>query len=283
MWNLDVANGVMATSLPKQKPENLRLRLTSSLVLGPPVFVAVLFGSPWFDIVVVAAALAMAWEWSRICCGILFCFSVLVFAIGIVGSLFALVLGMPGLAFIIISLGAGTVFVTGRREARQAPLNMSLGIVLIGVFGLTAFWIRDYPDSGREIMIWLLFAVWSTDIGGYFFGRAIGGKKLAPKISPNKSWSGFIGGLFLASGWSIYWLTYSVNLSFILALLAGIGISALAQLGDLSISALKRQYGIKDASGLIPGHGGVLDRLDGMLLTAPSLAIVLLVIDRGWM
>ena len=67
-----------------------------------------------------------------------------------------------------------------------------------------------------------------------------------------------------------------------LALIAGVGISALAQLGDLSVSAVKRRYGVKDASGLIPGHGGMLDRLDGMLLTAPMLAVVLFVVDKGW-
>ncbi|MEC8532005.1 MAG: phosphatidate cytidylyltransferase, partial [Pseudomonadota bacterium] len=84
------------------------------------------------------------------------------------------------------------------------------------------------------------------------------------------------------SCWSGDWLTSSINLSLVPALIAGVGISALAQLGDLSVSVVKRRYGVKDASGLIPGHGGMLDRLDGMLLTAPTLAVVLFVVDRGW-
>ena len=273
----------MAISLFKKAPENLRLRLMSALLLGPPVLVAVFFGEVWFDVIVAAAALAMAWEWSRICCGVNYGISVWVFSLGIICVLSAVFLEMPEVAFFVIALGGSIVFVMGMRENRQTPINMSLGMVLIGVFAFTSLWIRDFPGSGRDFMIWLLLSVWFSDIGGYFFGRVIGGKKLAPKISPNKSWSGFGGGLLLASCWSGYWLMSSADLSLVVALMAGVGISALAQLGDLSISAVKRQYGVKDASGLIPGHGGVLDRLDGMLLTAPTLAIVLFVVDRGWL
>ncbi len=272
----------MAISLHKRKSRNLRLRLTSALLLAPPVFFAVFFGDPWFKAIVFAAALAMSWEWSRICCGAKFDICGWVLTLAIIGALSAMVLGMPGLAVFFMAFGAISLFVVSRGKGRQKPINMLLGMGLIAGFALTSLWIRDYPARGRELMIWLLFLVWLTDIGGYFFGRAIGGRKLAPKISPNKTWSGFFGGLFLASCWSGYWLTSSISLSLVLALIAGVGISALAQLGDLSVSAVKRRYGVKDASGLIPGHGGMLDRLDGMLLTAPTLAVVLFVVDRGW-
>ena len=131
-------------------------------------------------------------------------------------------------------------------------------------------------------MIWLVLAVWFTDTGGYFFGRAIGGAKLAPRISPNKTWAGLGGGVLLASIWSGFWLTAGGQHSLALTVAVGAGVAVLAQIGDLSVSAIKRRYGVKDASGLIPGHGGLLDRLDGMLLTAPVVAFVLLLSGRGW-
>ena len=272
----------MAISLPKREPRNLRLRLTSAFLLAPPVFFAVFVGDPWFEAIVVVAALAMSWEWSRICCGAKLDICGWVLTLAIIGALSAMFLEMPGLVFFLMASGAILLIVVNWGKGRQKTINMLLGMGLIAGFALTSLWIRDYPARGRELMIWLLFLVWLTDIGGYFFGRAIGGRKLAPKISPNKTWSGFFGGLFLASCWSGYWLTSSIHLSLVLALIAGVGISALAQLGDLSVSVVKRRYGVKDASGLIPGHGGMLDRLDGMLLTAPTLAVVLFVVDRGW-
>lgn len=272
----------MAISLPKREPRNLRLRLTSALLLAPPIFFAVFLGDPWFKAIVVAAALAMSWEWSRICCAAKFDICGWVITLAIIGALSAMFLGKPNLILFFMALSAISLFVISRGKGRQKPINMLLGMGLIVGFALTSIWIRDYPAWGRGLMIWLLFLVWLTDIGGYFFGWAIGGRKLAPKISPNKTWSGFFGGLFLASCWSGYWLTSSINLSLVLGLIAGVGISALAQLGDLSVSAVKRRYGVKDSSGLIPGHGGMLDRLDGMLLTAPMLAVVLFVVDRGW-
>ena len=159
---------------------------------------------------------------------------------------------------------------------------MAIGVALIGVFAISVLWIRDFPQSGRELMIWLVLAVWFTDTGAYFFGRIIGGMRLAPKVSPNKTWSGLFGGILLASIWSGFWLTADGYSGLVPALGAGISIAVLAQVGDLLVSVVKRRYGVKDASGLIPGHGGVLDRLDSLLLSAPTVAIVLLVAGRSW-
>jgi phosphatidate cytidylyltransferase len=109
----------------------------------------------------------------------------------------------------------------------------------------------------------------------------IGGPKLAPRISPRKTWAGLGGGVLLAVIWSSVWLSWIGGREIFLVLAAAVCISVLAQLGDLSVSAVKRRFGVKHSSGLIPGHGGVLDRLDGMLFTGPAVAFVLVLSDKG--
>ena len=267
---------------PDRKPGNLRLRLLSALVFAPPVFAAIYFGSPWFDALVVLAALLMAWEWARICCDGEFVLSGWLLGAGVGGAAAATIAGTPHIAVLLIAVIAVALLAVSRVERREGGYILSVGIVLVGFFAVSFLWIRDFPESGRELMIWLVLAVWFTDTGGYFFGRAIGGAKLAPRISPNKTWAGLGGGILLATIWSSFWLTAGGEQSVLLIIAAGISVAVVAQLGDLSVSAVKRRYGVKDASGLIPGHGGVLDRLDGMLLTAPALAFVLFLSVRGW-
>jgi phosphatidate cytidylyltransferase len=124
-------------------------------------------------------------------------------------------------------------------------------------------------------VLWLLIVVWSTDTAAYLVGRRVGGLRLAPSISPGKTWSGLTGGVIGASVASV--LTAWALGSERLAHAAGLGaiFAILAQLGDLAESALKRRAGVKDSGWLIPGHGGVLDRVDGLLLTAPVLALLI--------
>ena len=271
----------MAQPPPDLKYGNLRLRLLSALVFAPPVFAALYVGSPWFDIVVGAAGLLMAWEWARLCCEGAFSPSGWVLSAGVAASIAAAVSDRTETALYVIAAGALAAAAAGRVERREAPGYLAAGGLLIGTFCLCFLWIRDFPESGRVLMIWLVLAVWFTDTGGYFFGRAIGGVKLAPRISPKKTWAGLGGGMLLATVWSGLWLSGYGDRSLGPALAAGAGIAVLGQLGDLTVSAVKRKYGVKDASGLIPGHGGVLDRLDGMLLTAPAVALVLYLAGRG--
>ncbi|MGB0631550.1 MAG: phosphatidate cytidylyltransferase [Alphaproteobacteria bacterium] len=272
----------MAQPPPDRKPGNLRLRLLSALVFAPPVFAAIYVGSPWFDAIVVVAGLLMAWEWARICCDGEFATSVWLLAAAVGAAMAVTIAGAPHAGIAIVAAGGIVLLAVGRMERRDAAVNLSVGAVLIGCFAVSFLWIRDFPESGRELVIWLVLAVWFTDTGGYFFGRAIGGVKLAPRISPNKTWAGLGGGVLLASIWSGLWLTADGERPVVPAVAAGIAVAVIAQLGDLTVSAIKRRYGVKDASGLIPGHGGVLDRLDGMLLTAPTVAFVLFLSVRGW-
>jgi phosphatidate cytidylyltransferase len=123
--------------------------------------------------------------------------------------------------------------------------------------------------------------VWGTDIGGYFVGRSVGGAKLVPQISPNKTWSGLFGGMALAAlagATGAVWFNLG---NAILLALAGAILAVVAQIGDIAESALKRHFDVKDSSRLIPGHGGLLDRVDGLVFVAPVVAVAVAFI--GWL
>jgi phosphatidate cytidylyltransferase len=128
--------------------------------------------------------------------------------------------------------------------------------------------------------VWLLLVVWTTDIGAYFAGRSIGGPKLAPRISPGKTWAGLVGGM-AAAGLVGGLLTALAGAGFWLAAGLGALLAAVAQAGDLFESRLKRHAGVKDSGHLIPGHGGLLDRIDGLVFAAPTFALVVALMGQG--
>ncbi|MDH5488835.1 MAG: phosphatidate cytidylyltransferase [Rhodospirillaceae bacterium] len=156
-----------------------------------------------------------------------------------------------------------------------------LGGVYISAAIFAIWWLREGNESGLFYFVWLLVVVWATDIGGYIFGMTIGGPKLAPSISPNKTWSGFIGGILLAAigGYSVvmYFSDQAQISNLALVISLGVGMSVVSQLGDLFESKIKRRFGVKDSGNVIPGHGGLFDRIDGLM--AASIAMVLL---NGW-
>jgi phosphatidate cytidylyltransferase len=123
-------------------------------------------------------------------------------------------------------------------------------------------------------MIFLFAVVWATDIAAYFVGRAVGGPKLAPQLSPNKTWSGSIGGLAGAVLAAVAVVKVSGVGSIVAATVIAIALSIAAQIGDLAESALKRRFGVKDAGTLIPGHGGLMDRLDGFVAAAVLACLI---------
>lgn len=261
---------------------NLGLRLRSVAIFAPPVFAAVYFGTPWFDILIAVAAVVMVWEWTRMCSDGEFTMIGWAMEAGIAACLLALYVSHPLVSLITAATGAGLVGLFAALRRHESPARMALGMALVGYFCLAFLWLRALPGTGLEMVIWLVLAVWFTDAGGYFFGRTIGGPKLAPRISPNKTWAGLGGGILLAAIWSSVWLSWQGDRDVIPVIAAAVCIAVLAQIGDLSVSSVKRRFGVKDTSGLIPGHGGVLDRLDGMLLTGPAAAFVLVLSGKGW-
>ena len=144
------------------------------------------------------------------------------------------------------------------------------GFVYSLIPALALLWIRDRAPAGLKLLIWVFLVTWSTDIGAYFAGRAIGGPKLAPRISPNKTVAGLVGGM-ISAGLVGYAWTQLLSLSAALFWLAPL-LAAAAQAGDLLESWLKRRAGVKDSGTWLPGHGGALDRLDGLVVVATLTA-----------
>ena len=261
---------------------NLALRLRSAALLAPLAAAGIYFGSPWFDMLIIFAGLIMSWEWASICSeGDLDLVGWLMEA-GIIIVLGALYLGSPFLSLCVAVLVASVVAGLALLRRHKSPLRLAMGAGMISVFCLSFLWLRRTPDIGLELVVWLVLAVWFTDVGGYFFGKLIGGPKLAPRISPNKTWAGLGGGILLAALWSVATLSWAGGYAIGPVIAAALCIALLAQFGDLCVSTVKRRFGVKDASSLIPGHGGFLDRLDGMLLTGPASALVLICSVRGW-
>lgn len=184
-----------------------------------------------------------------------------------------------GLAFeLLIALAAMTLVYEWTRMVGRKQLWLVLGGVYIASAVFALWWLREGSEQGLFYFFWLLAVVWLTDIGGYMFGLTIGGPKLAPAISPKKTWSGFVGGVTLAMGGG-YLVQYifsqsTENTNFIAGIGLSAGISVVSQLGDLLESMVKRRFGVKDSGNVIPGHGGLFDRVDGLLAAAIVLVLI---------
>jgi phosphatidate cytidylyltransferase len=182
----------------------------------------------------------------------------------------AAVLAATGLAW----AGLAVLAVGGALVWRVAGRAAALGVPYVGLTGIALIWLRaDAAGFGRVLV--LLLIVWATDIAAYLAGRLIGGPKLAPAISPGKTWSGAAGGL---AGALVVGVVASPG-AWGLAMAAVL--SVVSQMGDLMESGIKRHYGVKDSGKLIPGHGGLLDRLDGVLTAAPVAAVLALLAKPG--
>jgi phosphatidate cytidylyltransferase len=190
---------------------------------------------------------------------------------GMVALTFPFVLMLPpvlGPDWIVGSAIAGAALFVGVVTRSKM---LGFGIVYIALPVLALIWLREQP-GGLMLALWTMAAVWLTDIGAYFAGRTIGGPKLAPRISPNKTWAGLLGGVLsaFALGFAFHvWL----GLPFVLAALSPV-LAVVAQGGDLYESWMKRRAGVKDSGTILPGHGGVLDRLDGLVPAAPLAAVL---------
>jgi phosphatidate cytidylyltransferase len=165
-------------------------------------------------------------------------------------------------------------------RGRPAQRIVALAYAVAALVGL--LWLRHQPAHGRETVLWIVACVWATDIGAYFVGRSAGGAKLAPSISPGKTWSGLLGGMAWAAVASAA-LGYAFRLGETFPLAAiGAGLAVVDQVGDLVESAAKRRAGVKDSGTLIPGHGGLLDRIDGLVAVIVVVALVRLLVGGTW-
>lgn len=272
----------MSPPLEKKQADGALARVASALVLAPLAIIVVLLGGWPFVLVWCLAAMIVYWEWtaeivkaprSAEVAGV----GVLAVA-GLLGAS-----GFPSMALLVIAVGAGALAALGgtRRLWCGAGL-LYAGLVLAGPMLLR----RDlHPDFGVLALFYLFAVVWATDILALFAGRRIGGPKLAPAISPKKTWSGAIAGALggVAAGAAVAAVGSNLLNLPKTNILAATGLalllSVVAQGGDLFESAVKRRFGVKDSGRIIPGHGGLMDRLDGFLAAAGAAA--LLGVSRG--
>jgi phosphatidate cytidylyltransferase len=188
-----------------------------------------------------------------------------------------------GIAWLLIVAAAGIgVCWEWVQMSRREPGAMAAGLVYTGLAILVLGWLRMDHNGGRAILLFLLFVVWSSDVGAYVAGRIFGGRKLAPSISPGKTWSGAAGGLAAAILVGVVG-ALSWRGPVLPAILAAIALGVASQLGDLLESGAKRRFGVKDSGNLIPGHGGLLDRLDGLIAAALLAGGWIWVAGWSWM
>ncbi|MDO8606253.1 MAG: phosphatidate cytidylyltransferase [Phaeospirillum sp.] len=255
----------------------LKTRAISAIVMAPPALLAAWAGGYAFAALVAVAAALMCWEWSRITLGG-FDLAGRVSAAGCFIGVLVTVVHPPLAVAIVIAGTVISVIVVGPIEPRR--LWAGLGGVYVGLPCVALVWLRDDPSLGSAVVWWLLLVVWATDIGAYAFGRLIGGPLLLPVVSPKKTWAGLLGGMICAAlaGLAVARM-FDLADSGAIALASAIG-AVVAQAGDLFESWVKRRWGVKDSSGIIPGHGGVLDRVDGLLSAALTVAVLTLVSGR---
>jgi phosphatidate cytidylyltransferase len=269
-----IGPGRKATSAPASS--DLPKRLGSALVLAA-IGLGAVVASPWtFAALIAGAGAAVTWEWSRLVRGRDIDPAMATQGAAVAAVAFLVTLRRPELAAIALALGLAGIAVATRGKARFWSL---FGLIYTAVPAWALVLLRSDPTHGIIAVLYVISIAILTDTASYAGGRLLGGPKLAPRISPQKTWSGLIVGLAVptlagfafapsALGTSPYWLAF---FSLILA--------AACQIGDLTESAIKRRFGVKDMSGIIPGHGGVLDRIDGLLFAA--LAAAAIVAFRG--
>ncbi|WP_226895988.1 CDP-archaeol synthase [Polymorphobacter sp. PAMC 29334] len=260
--------------------------LITRIVVGAALIVvacaAVWYGGPVFTALVAIAVLLMSAEWC-VMHGIgrgfrLASLIVLAFTGGVAARQSSVD------AIIVLAASAGLLGLFMRSFDRQRAFWLAAGLLYCGLPMIALIWLRGLPNTGIALTIAVLAVVWATDIGAYFTGRAIGGSKLAPAISPNKTWAGAIGGVIaaiitgailtsLAIGPTVDGDVSHIQTIVIFSIIAAF-LAVVAIVGDLFESWLKRRAGVKDSGNLLPGHGGVMDRIDGLVPVAVFAAAI---------
>ena len=245
---------------------NIVLRTLTALIMAPIVIIGLYLGYPYVVLMLLCIGSLLSWEWSTMVSNK----KTAVYAV-----IYTVCMSVSVMLNSWLGIGITLLFCTiltwykSREEAHRYLLILGVPYITLGIGSL--MWI--YYITAFHILCFVLM-IWATDIGGYIFGKTIKGPKLAPKISPNKTWSGLFGGMFLSAlcAWGYLYL-FGVN-DWRFAIVGGI-LAIIEQVGDLIESAIKRHLSLKDSSSLIPGHGGVFDRIDGMIFTAPFVFLIL--------
>jgi phosphatidate cytidylyltransferase len=277
--NPDEPNARPAQSGVRRIGPDLWPRVAAAVVMGFAALAVALTGGIVFVAFWWIASAVVLWEWQRIIG------RERLIARSAAGALLiavAALLALHNLAlFSVLALAAAAAAVGGLTPARRAWAGA--GALYSGALVVSLGLLEASPTYGLAAVLWLFAIVWGTDVAAYFVGRAIGGPRLWPRVSPGKTWSGAVAGAVagaaLGLALSRVLVPGAVRIDRVFAL--GLAAAIVSELGDLFESAIKRRFGVKDASGLIPGHGGLMDRLDSFIATSTFAAVVAGANSRG--
>lgn len=250
---------------------NLQIRIITAIVLGIAALWLTWVGGLGFTLFSIAIGFAMFYEWLGLTASRQTQFSRLFGWIWLIAVSVLLIVDNGALLTIgVLVLGSVILLATQWQTGRAWP---AAGLFYAGFSAVSLSLLRGDEPFGFTAIIFLFAVVWSTDIGAYFNGRALGGPKLAPRFSPNKTWSGAIGGAAAAVAGGILVASLVAPAGSLIVPLLALLLSVVSQIGDLGESWVKRRFGAKDSGKLLPGHGGVLDRVDGLVAAAALLYI----------
>ena len=258
----------MSQSMPKPARSNLQQRVLSGIVLIALALGLTFAGGIWYRLLVAAISGAVLYEWLTMTSATQPASNRWV-AVGFLAILLIiLVTGQPASFLLPVLVGAVLVVLAHASRVEASYWTMA-GLAYAGLLGIALASLRGDDSAGLQATLFLFAVVWATDILAYFTGRSIGGPKLAPAISPGKTWSGAVGGTIAAvlAGLGVAY-GFSSPLGWVAFAGLTLVLSVVSQAGDLFESWIKRRFGVKDSSNLIPGHGGVMDRVDGLATAA---------------
>ena len=264
------------------------LRPVFGLLLAGLALAAMIGGGAWFAAFIAVVTIAGVREWHRMVRHGRYLHYVVIGALAIAAALALPVvqagiypeLPLPLALALAVLLGAGAVDAAVAAAAGVPVLWQAAGPLYLGIPAIALYAMRDVPGHGLWLVLMLFLAVWSTDTGALVTGKLIGGPKLAPVLSPNKTWAGFAGGTMLAAA-TVSGAMLALGGSAVRGALFGAVLAMVAHVGDLFESWVKRRVGRKNSGHLIPGHGGVLDRIDSILFAAPAAAAFVFAFGAG--
>jgi len=254
----------------------LQQRAISGGVIAVVALALLYWSAPAFAVLTAAVAAVMSWEWSRLVRGEADTPALVHIAAVVIAGLLTL-FGIAGLGVAAACVGAIAVgaLLVGSGKAQLS----SLGVLYTGLPVVALGWLRGDEALGFLATLFLILAVAASDIGAFAAGRLLGGPKLWPAVSPNKTWAGLAGGLASAAFVGLLFPSITGSGTIKWLPLLGLILGLIAQAGDLLESALKRQFGVKDAGHILPGHGGFMDRMDGLVTASVAAAIIAFAID----
>ncbi|MBX9861848.1 MAG: phosphatidate cytidylyltransferase [Hyphomicrobium sp.] len=259
----------------RRSPTDLWKRVLSGLLLAGAAFGLAWAGLLPFAAFVLVVAIAMSWEWSRVVRGAGIDLTLVVHAIAVTAAVALAAFGFVALGVAVLLIG--TIIVLAL-EFGSHPLLSATGVMYAGLPAVALLWLRSDEPRGFLAILFIVLVVAATDTAAFAAGRLIGGPRLAPRVSPNKTWSGLAGGVSAAAGVAAAFAVV-IGAPVVPLAIVGLLMGLLAQAGDLAESALKRAFDVKDASQLLPGHGGFMDRMDGLVTVSVAVAIAALFLN----